>query len=196
MGGAGDEDRRGLLSAGAFDDHRTGGLDPADADDGGDAVIEMDVLPPRWADVSDEVNETLTRVAHQSAQLERLHQRHVLPGFNDDSDTGASARRADEGEIERLTQAITKGFHDCHRSIQRMEALVREQRAQGTLSKAEEVIAKNLQISLAGRVQDASARFRSKQSAYLKSEYLVFHVRAPAWAGSVLGCVCLRMRPS
>ena len=32
-----------------------------------------------------------------------------------------------------------------------------------------ETMAKNIQISLAGRVQEASAGFRKKQSAYLKS---------------------------
>ena len=149
-----DDDRRGLLSQGAYD-----------ADDG-DAVIEMDLLPPRWADVGDEVAEILAEVARQGQTLERLHQKHVLPGFNDDE-----AKRAEEGEIERLTQQITKGFHDCHRCIQKVEQMVRDSRAQGQLTKAEEVMAKNIQINLATRVQEASANFRKKQSAYLKSSY-------------------------
>lgn len=131
----------------------------------------MDVLPPRWADIGDEINEILDGVARKSAQLERLHQRHVLPGFNDDDNN--SAKKAEEGEIERLTQDITKGFHDCHRRIQRIEQMVREAKQAGTLSKADEVMAKNIQISLAGRVQDSSARFRSKQSAYLKSRMML-----------------------
>jgi len=149
-----DDDRRGLLSQGAYD-----------ADDG-DAVIEMDLLPPRWADVGDEVAEILAEVARQGQTLERLHQKHVLPGFNDDE-----AKKAEEGEIERLTQQITKGFHDCHRCIQKVEQMVRESKAQGQLTRAEEVMAKNIQINLATRVQEASANFRKKQSAYLKSWY-------------------------
>src|ERR1700761_8889509 len=51
-----DEDRRGLLAAGAYDDD-------------GDAVIEMDLLPPRWADISDEVTEILGDIARQSQTL-------------------------------------------------------------------------------------------------------------------------------
>lgn len=151
-----DDDRRGLLAAGSADYH-----------DDGDAVIEMDLLPPRWADITDEVTDLLADVARKSQKLERLHQKHVLPGFDDED-----AKRAEEREIEALTQTITKGFHDCHGCIQRIEQMVREQKSAGTLTKADEVMAKNIQISLATRVQEASAGFRKKQSAYLKSTSL------------------------
>ncbi|KAJ4425294.1 t-SNARE affecting a late Golgi compartment protein 2 [Gnomoniopsis sp. IMI 355080] len=147
-----DDDRRGLLSAGAADYH-----------DDGDAVIEMDLLPPRWADITDEVTDILADVARKSQKLERLHQQHVLPGFDDEE-----TKRSEEKEIEGLTQEVTKGFHDCHRCIQKIESMVREQKGAGTMSKAEEVMAKNIQVSLATRVQEASAGFRKKQSAYLK----------------------------
>lgn len=149
--GYANEDSRGLLSAGAFEDD-------------GDAVIEMDLLPPRWADVSDEITDLLADIATKSQSLEKLHQKHVLPGFNDDE-----AKKAEEAQIERLTQDITKGFHECHRCIQRVEQMVRESKHSGTITNSEETMAKNIQISLATRVQDASANFRKKQSAYLKS---------------------------
>ncbi|EGX92596.1 SNARE complex subunit Tlg2 [Cordyceps militaris CM01] len=144
------EDRRGLLSGSAFDDD-------------GDAVIEMDLLPPRWADISDEINDLLATIVTKGQQLEKLHQKHVLPGFDDDE-----AKRTEETQIEKLTQEITKGFHDCHRCIQRVEQIVRESKQSGTISRAEETMAKNIQISLAARVQNASANFRKKQSSYLK----------------------------
>lgn len=140
------------MSAGAFEDD-------------GDVVIEMDLLPPRWADISDEVTELLADVAKKSQKLEKLHQKHVLPGFDDEE-----AKQREEDEIEDLTQEITKGFHKCQNAIQRIEYMVRESRQQGGISKGEEVMAKNIQISLAGRVQEASAGFRKKQAAYLKSE--------------------------
>jgi syntaxin 16 len=139
------------MSAGAFEDD-------------GDAVIEMDLLPPRWADVSDEVTELLTDIAGKSVKLEKLHQKHVLPGFDDEE-----VKRNEEGEIERLTQDITRGFHECQKAIQKVEQMVRESKQQGGISKGEETMARNIQISLAGRVQEASAGFRKKQSAYLKS---------------------------
>ncbi|KAH7362910.1 SNARE domain-containing protein [Plectosphaerella cucumerina] len=147
---SGSDDTRGLLSAGAFEDD-------------GDAVIEMDLLPPRWADISDEITELLADIARRSQTLERLHQKHVLPGFDDED-----AKKAEEREIENLTQHITKAFHECHRCIQRVEQMVRDSRQSGTITKAEETMAKNIQISLASRVQDASALFRKKQSTYLK----------------------------
>jgi syntaxin 16 len=125
----------------------------------------MDLLPPRWADMSAEITEILTDIATKGHNLEKLHQKHVLPGFNDDD-----AKKIEERKIEKLTQEITKGFHQCHGCLQRIEQLVRESKQAGTISNAEETMAKNLQISLATRVQDASANFRKKQSAYLKSE--------------------------
>ena len=138
-------------------------------DDDGDAVIEMDLLPPRWADITDEVTELLTDIGKKSSKLDRLHSKHVLPGFDDED-----VRREEEGEIERLTQEITRGFHACQRAIQRVDGMVREARqnaGQAGVSRAEEVIARNIQVALAARVQEASAGFRKKQSAYLKSEY-------------------------
>ncbi|KAK1760933.1 t-SNARE [Echria macrotheca] len=158
-----DDDRRGLLSSGAYD-----------VDDG-DAVIEMDLLPPRWADVSDEVAEVLADIAHKSQKLERLHQKHVLPGFNDDE-----AKKAEEREIEQLTQAITRGFHECHRCIQRIEQMVREGKATGQMSRADEIMAKNIQTNLATRVQEASAGFRKKQSTYLKKLRGMSGISSPA----------------
>lgn len=122
----------------------------------------MDLLPPRWADISDEVTDFLADVARKSQALERLHQKHVLPGFNDED-----AKKAEEAEIQRLTQTITKSFHDCHKCIQRVERMVKE----GNMTRAEETMAKNIQVSLATRVQEASAGFRKKQSAYLKSKW-------------------------
>ncbi|KAL2218225.1 t-SNARE [Thermoascus aurantiacus ATCC 26904] len=143
------EERRGLISGGLEDD--------------GDAVIEMDMLPPRWVDVQEEVTEKLADIAQKAARLDKLHQKHLLPGFGDEE-----ARKEEEGVIERLTQEITRGFHDCQRAVQKIEMMVREAKQQGGVSKSDETMAKNIQISLAARVQEASAGFRKKQSTYLK----------------------------
>lgn len=146
------EERRGLMSAGAFEDD-------------GDAIIEMDLLPPRWVDIQDEVTELLGTIAKKSADLEKLHQKHVLPGFDDED-----VKRQEEIAIERMTQDITRGFHDCQKAIQRIEMMVRDAGHQGGVSAADETMARNIQISLASRVQEVSAGFRKKQSSYLKSE--------------------------
>ncbi|KAI4100048.1 MAG: hypothetical protein L6R37_005688 [Teloschistes peruensis] len=155
------EERRGLMSAGAFED-------------GGDAVIEMDLLPPRWIDIQDEVTEILGTIAAQSVDLDRLHQKHVLPGFEDEE-----VKKEEEDRIERLTQEITRGFHNCQRAIKRIETMVRDSRKQGSVSRGDETMARNIQISLASKVQEASAGFRKKQSNYLKKMRLLGGMTAP-----------------
>ncbi|KGO67824.1 t-SNARE [Penicillium italicum] len=136
----------------------------SETEEDGDMVIEMDLLPPRWVDVQEEVSELLSEIAQNSAQLDKLHQKHLLPGFGDED-----LRKQDEGVIERLTQDVTRSFHDCQRSIMRIETMVSESKAHGGVTSGEETMAKNIQISLAARVQEASARFRKKQSTYLRS---------------------------
>ncbi|KAI1910356.1 t-SNARE affecting a late Golgi compartment protein 2 [Ophidiomyces ophidiicola] len=145
------EERRGLMSGGAG------------FDDDGDAIIEMDLLPPRWLDVQDEVLDLLRGIGQKSAQLDKLHQKHVLPSFGDED-----VRQEEESVIERLTQEITRAFHDCQRNIQKIDVMVRDARQPDQESRGEETMARNLQISLAAKVQEASAGFRKKQSTYLK----------------------------
>lgn len=125
----------------------------------------MDLLPPRWVDVQDEVTELLADIAQKSARLDKLHQKHLLPGFGDEE-----ARKEEEGVIELLTQDVTRGFHNCQKAVQKIEKMVREAKQQGGVSAGDETMAKNIQISLAARVQEASAGFRKKQSTYLKSK--------------------------
>jgi syntaxin 16 len=146
------EERQGLMSGGAYDDE-------------GDAVIEMDLLPPRWLDVQDEITEQLAHIARQTRKLDQLHQKHVLPGFDDED-----VKKREEREIEQLTQDITRSFQRCQQAIKRIEAMVREAKQQGNINQGEEVMAQNLKISLATRVGEVSAMFRKKQSTYLKSE--------------------------
>lgn len=148
------------MSAGAFDDD-------------GDAVIEMDLLPPRWIDIQDEVMELLGSIANKSAELEKLHQKHVLPGFDDED-----VKAREEMMIEKMTQEITCGFHQCQSAIQRIEMMVRDAKAQGNVGQADERMARNIQINLASRVQEVSAGFRKKQSNYLKSEVLSLYAKS------------------
>lgn len=124
----------------------------------------MDLLPPRWIDIQDEVTELLETIANKSADLEKLHQKHVLPGFDDEE-----VKAREELMIERMTQDITRGFHQCQSAIQRIEMMVRDAKNQGNVTQADETMARNIQISLASRVQEVSASFRKKQSNYLKS---------------------------
>lgn len=133
-------------------------------DDDGDTVIEMDRFPPRWVDVQDEVTELLDEIARKSANLDKLHQKHVLPGFDDEDE-----RQEEEATIERMTQDITRGFHECQKAIRKVEMMVKDGKNHNGMSRGDETMARNIQISLASRVQEASSGFRKKQSNYLKS---------------------------
>lgn len=159
--GSADEESRGLMSAGAYDDD-------------GDAVIEMDLLPPRWLDIRDEVSEKLDVITKNMTSLEKMHQKHVLPGFDDDA-----VKRREEKDIQSLTQNITRGFQSCQQSIKRIDAMVREAQSSGSMTQAEDLMAKNLKISLATRVGDISALFRKKQAAYLKKMRTLGGIESP-----------------
>lgn len=176
---AGDEERQGLMSSRPYDDE-------------GDAFIEMDVLPPRWADVQDEVTDLLREIATRSAELDKLHQKHVLPGFEDED-----VKKREEDVIEGLAQEITRNFHKCQAAIQKVDNMVREAKSSGGgVSQGEETMARNIQISLASRVQEASAGFRKRQSNYLRSMLLPLKVilklfsnfpqNSAPWVGSPL----------
>ena len=125
----------------------------------------MDLLPPRWLDIQDEITEHLADIAKQTRKLDQMHQKHVLPGFDDEE-----VKKREEREIEELTQDITRMFQKCQQAIKRIDKMVRESKQQGSISNGEEMMAKNLKISLASRVGEVSALFRKKQAAYLKSE--------------------------
>jgi syntaxin 16 len=127
----------------------------------GDAIIEMDLLPPRWLDVQDEVTDALAEITTEGKKLELLCQKHVLPGFDDEA-----VKRKEEREIGRLNELIARKFHACQKAIKSIDVMVRE----GGANKGEETMAKNLKISLATRVGEASANYRKKQSSYLKSK--------------------------
>ncbi|KAK6432815.1 t-SNARE affecting a late Golgi compartment protein 2 [Oleoguttula sp. CCFEE 5521] len=148
---------------GDFDSESAGLLNTND----GDAVIEMDVLPPRWLDIQDEIAQHLTDVSTRMRRLDQMHAKHVLPGFDDES-----VKAKEEREIEALTQEITRGFTSCQVAIRRVDKLVAEQartqQSRGGLTKEDETMARNLKMSLAARVGEVSTTFRKKQTAYLK----------------------------
>ena len=137
------------MSPGAFDE--------------GDVIIEMDLLPPRWIDIQDEVTDALRTITGKSADLDKLHSKHVLPGFDDDK-----IKKQEEAMIEDLTRDITRAFHECKKAIGRIDSMVKDSKASGGVSKGDEIMAKNIQISLASKVQEVSSIFRKKQSNYLK----------------------------
>ncbi|CAG8646057.1 16030_t:CDS:2, partial [Dentiscutata heterogama] len=120
-----------------------------------DHVIELSVLPPNWVDIVEEVDDDISQIKSLIPTLESLHRKHALPGFDD--------RTEEEREIERLSSEITKLFKQCQQKIRR---IADESRI--AASNQEETMSKNIQISLATKLQDLSTNFRKQQSAYMK----------------------------
>lgn len=100
-GGAGGRRHGAYFDAsGELHEEHAGLLNGSAADDPAHTAIEISSLPPKWVDISDEVDGILAGVKPKIAQLDRLHAKHVLPGFTD--------RSAEEREIDALTTGITR----------------------------------------------------------------------------------------
>lgn len=136
-------------SDGYGDTERVGLMDSAET------TIELMMLPPKWVDIVDEVDEELEKIKVNVQKLDAMHKKHLLPGFDD--------RIQEERDIERLTDEITQQFHASQRRIKRINAESRH-----SSSNQEQIMSKNVQMSLAQKVQDASTLFRQKQNTYMQ----------------------------
>ncbi|TFK44709.1 t-SNARE [Crucibulum laeve] len=126
------------------------------------AHVAIDVhLPPKWVDISEQVEEILTDTSTKIASLDKLHAKHVLPGFSD--------RSHEEREIEALTTDITRDFRRCQSLIQKIGSIQTHAFPPDTQKPRHEALAaKNVQRGLAAKVQDLSAAFRKKQRVYME----------------------------
>ncbi|KAF9362405.1 hypothetical protein BGX34_006248 [Mortierella sp. NVP85] len=120
-----------------------------------ETTIELMTLPPKWVDVVDEVDEELNRIKANIQKLDGMHKKHLLPGFDD--------RVQEEREIERLTDEITQQFHGCQRRIKQIHSDSRH-----SSSNQELVMSRNVQMSLAQKVQEVSGVFQQKQKSYMQ----------------------------
>ncbi|KIK67408.1 hypothetical protein GYMLUDRAFT_37528 [Collybiopsis luxurians FD-317 M1] len=127
------------------------------------SAVDID-LPPKWVDISEQVQLILVDTQAKISALEKLHAKHVLPGFAD--------RTLEEQEIEAATTDITKEFRQCQSLIQRIVPMSSHSfppsHPDTLKSKSEIQAAKNVQRGLAAKVQDLSATFRKKQRVYME----------------------------
>ncbi|KAF7321302.1 t-SNARE coiled-coil-like proteiny domain-containing protein [Mycena kentingensis (nom. inval.)] len=137
------------------DDDEREGLIPSSANH---TALDLD-LPPKWVDISEQVKEILADTQAKITALEKLHAKHVLPGFTD--------RSLEEREIENLTTDITKDFRRCHGLIQRIGTQPHSFPPSQSAARPS-LPAKNVQRGLAAKVQDLSATFRKKQRVYME----------------------------
>ncbi|CEQ42335.1 SPOSA6832_04138, partial [Sporobolomyces salmonicolor] len=147
-------------------------------------------LPPKWVDLQEKVDEIVERLRPKIAQLDKLHSKHLLPGFKD--------RTAEEREIEALATSITsvrsssllrlrhplcklttlppsQDFRTCQAHIRKIAEQSKSLLAQrptdpvdAESKRLELIMAANVQTALATKVQELSTTFRKKQSEYLR----------------------------
>ncbi|KAI8852241.1 t-SNARE [Chytridium lagenaria] len=120
-----------------------------------EVVVEMSALPPKWVDIVDEVRQHGT-LREYVMELESIQKKRLLPGFDD--------RIGDEQSIDRISDQIAIMFQDCQRRIKKVH---QESKSAASKSKQAEAITRNIQMSLASKLQDVSSSFRKTQSAYL-----------------------------
>ncbi|KAH7888584.1 t-SNARE [Phlebopus sp. FC_14] len=118
------------------------------------------VLPPKWVDLSEQVEEILHAAQAKITALEKLHAKHALPGFAD--------RSAEEREIEAATTDITQDFRRCTALIQRIASEQSHSFPPSNTNQHDILAAKNVQRGLAARVQELSSTFRKKQRVYME----------------------------
>ncbi|GAA5823600.1 hypothetical protein JCM3770_003520 [Rhodotorula araucariae] len=124
-------------------------------------------LPPPWVDLADQVDAVVKGVVPKIALLDKLHAKHLLPGFKD--------RTAEEREIDSLATAITADFRVCQSHIRRIaeqsHALLATRprdAADAERKRIDLLLAANVQTALATKVQELSTTFRKKQAGYLR----------------------------
>ncbi|KDQ53483.1 hypothetical protein JAAARDRAFT_39169 [Jaapia argillacea MUCL 33604] len=131
--------------------------------DPGHVSLNIDTLPPKWVDIAEHVEEIIADTRAKIAALDKLHAKHVLPGFSD--------RSAEEREIEAATTDITKNFRQCQMLIQQIGSRGEHSfppSSSSSTSRHEGLAAKNVQRGLAAKVQELSATFRKKQRVYME----------------------------
>lgn len=111
-------------------------------------------MPPYWVDKVDEVNANLEHIVNKTTQLEDVHRRRLLT-FDDNE------QQRHEREIDILTKSITIKFQESEKILKRILATGAKP------GNTDERVRRNIQRSLATRLQELSGNFRGTQRSYL-----------------------------
>ncbi|RKP19792.1 t-SNARE [Rozella allomycis CSF55] len=116
--------------------------------------IDMSAAPPVWMDIVYKVEEDMKSIIENLNVLQSLQKKNLLPGFDDLSAT--------EESIENVSRSISQKFHSAQDKIKNITQITR------LSSDQEQSLAKNVQTSLATKLQDLTSQFRKSQSNYMK----------------------------
>lgn len=115
-------------------------------------------VAPAWMENVRDIEYDVQRIENKMAELASLHREHLLPQFShNDFGDGAEAQVK---EIDILTAEITEAYQSAYFKIKRVGEGDR-------LSSEEQAMRKNIQASLAVKLQELSFAFKQSQKDYL-----------------------------
>jgi syntaxin 16 len=110
-------------------------------------------LPPAWVDLVDRVDALTAQLEAKMKELEALHRKRLLVGFDD-------SEAAKERDIDYMTQEITAMLREA-------ESVLKQLGGGGSEGGTERVVTRNVQKSMAKRIQGLSIEFRQTQKHYM-----------------------------
>jgi len=113
-------------------------------------------LPPVWVDKIEKTEEDILKIQLKMRELSALHTKRLLVNFKTDE-------TQQEREIDMKTQEITEVFRHA-------EGLLKKFSRQGdeeSISASERTVRKNMQSSIAKKIQALSMSFRATQKEYM-----------------------------
>lgn len=110
-------------------------------------------LPPAWVDLVDRVDALTAQLEAKMKELEALHRKRLLVGFDD-------SEAAKERDIDYMTQEITAMLREA-------ESVLKQLGGGGSEGGTERVVTRNVQKSMAKRLQGLSIEFRKTQKHYM-----------------------------
>lgn len=123
---------------------------------------QLDSLPPKWIDYSDEVEELIEQIKINLNQLEKLTSKQLLPSFTD--------RSNEEKQIDQLTHQITRQFRRSQVLIGKIgesQYVIKNDQQNGKPKEFRKMI-QNVQVGLMSKIQDLSQTFQKRQRYYLQ----------------------------
>lgn len=113
-------------------------------------------LPPIWVDKIEQVEEDIVKIQAKIRELNALHTKRLMVNFEDNESQ-------QERDIDDKTHEITAIFHHAEVVLKKFG----KQSDDANLSLAEKTVQKNMQISMAKRLQGLTQSFRATQKEYM-----------------------------
>ena len=131
---------------------------PDDYEQDPDIALLKSRLPPQWVDKIEQAEKDMGSIKRGMTELSGLHTKRLIGNSDFDTDEAKQER-----EIDVKVQEITNSFRHAEGLLKRFG----KQGDETNISDSEFKVRKNMQSSLAKRLQSLSAKFRAMQKDYL-----------------------------